>query len=112
MSAGLVRGFLYFEKCSDESLMIELSVIKMVQLNKLSFSSRVSHDFLYSSCLVVLRSLGDVVWTESKATVDVKGEDWTFHASGSSWRSEDLEGAWMIRDALTSQSEKTNTSCH
>ena len=93
VSAGLVRGFLYFVKCSDESLMTELSVIKTLQWNKFSFSLRVSHDFLYLSCLVVLGSLGDVVWTGSKATVDVKGEDWTSHASGSSWRSEDLEGS-------------------
>lgn len=46
VSAGLVRGFLYFVKCSDESLMTELSVIKMLQWNKFSFSLRVSHDFL------------------------------------------------------------------
>lgn len=46
MSAGLVRGFLYFEKSSDESPMIELSVIKMVEWNKFSFSTRVSMMFL------------------------------------------------------------------
>lgn len=58
MSAGLVRGFLYFEKSSDESPMIELSVIKMVEWNKFSFSTRVSHDVLYSSCLWSWEALG------------------------------------------------------